>query len=151
MFKGFFGKVWKKLPSGWRLRIIRVTQKKFTASAAAVITDPGGRVLLLDHYWRPGAGWGLPGGFLEFGEQPDEAIRREICEETGLNLTRVRLWRTRVVNRHIEFLFLAEADGKAEAKSREIREAVWFAPGELPETLSRVQKSLIEKALNGEA
>jgi 8-oxo-dGTP diphosphatase len=150
MFKGIFGKLWKKTPPFVRLRIIRVTQNKFTASAAAIITNEDGQLLLLDHYWRPGSGWGLAGGFLEYGEQPEQAILRELREETGLELEDVKLIRTRVINRHIEFLFRARATGKAEVKSPEIRAAGWFAPGELPEKMSRVQKSLIEKVLSEE-
>ena len=150
MLKGIFGKIWKKLPPLARLKIIRLSQHKFTASAAAIITNESGQLLLLDHFWRPGSGWGLAGGFLEYGEQPERAILRELLEETGLELKNVKLLRTRVVRRHIEFLFRAEATGTAEVKSREIRQARWFAPDELPEKMSVVQKSLIEKVLNEE-
>jgi 8-oxo-dGTP diphosphatase len=31
--------------------------------------------------------WTLPGGGLEFGEHPEEALKREIYEETGLTAT----------------------------------------------------------------
>jgi ADP-ribose pyrophosphatase YjhB (NUDIX family) len=150
MFKEISGKIWRRTPRLVRLKIIRFSQSKFTASAAAVITDESGRLLLLDHVLRPGLSWGLPGGFLEAGEQPEDAIRRELREETGLRLENVRLLRTRVISRHIEFLFRAEAEGPAEAKSGEIREAGWFAPGRLPEKMSEAQKSLIEKVLREE-
>src|ERR1043165_6051075 len=46
----------------------------------------GGRVLLLRHVLRKGSGWGIPGGFLRAGEQPEEAVCRELREETGLEL-----------------------------------------------------------------
>ena len=54
-------------------------------AAYAVATDPDGRVLLTriaDGY--PGAGrWHLPGGGTDYGEQPAEALIRELVEETG--------------------------------------------------------------------
>ena len=62
--RDFLGKFWKLTPRFLRLRLIRASQKKFTASAAAIITNERGEVLLLDHYLRPGASWGFPGGFL---------------------------------------------------------------------------------------
>lgn len=53
--------------------------------AYGLTTDDDGRVLLArisDGY--PGAGcWHLPGGGVDFGEQPREAVVREIAEETG--------------------------------------------------------------------
>lgn len=54
-------------------------------AAYAVVRDPSRRVLLTrvaEGY--PGAGhWHLPGGGTDFGEQPGEALLRELAEETG--------------------------------------------------------------------
>jgi ADP-ribose pyrophosphatase YjhB (NUDIX family) len=53
--------------------------------AYGLVTDPAGRVLLsliADGY--PGAGlWHLPGGGTDHGELPEEALARELFEETG--------------------------------------------------------------------
>jgi 8-oxo-dGTP diphosphatase len=53
--------------------------------AYGLITDPEGRILLsqiAENY--PGAGrWHLPGGGTDFGEQPPQALVREVYEETG--------------------------------------------------------------------
>ena len=52
----------------------------------AVLFDDAGRILLCrlsaDEV-EPGA-WTLPGGGVEFGEHPDEAVLREVAEESGL-------------------------------------------------------------------
>jgi len=54
-------------------------------AAYGLITDPDGRVLLSQIApGYPGAGrWHLPGGGTDFGEQPAEALVREVVEETG--------------------------------------------------------------------
>lgn len=54
------------------------------------VRRPDGRFLItqrkLDKSWAPGA-WEVSGGACLSGEEPDDAIRREIREETGLDVT----------------------------------------------------------------
>jgi 8-oxo-dGTP diphosphatase len=58
----------------------------------AIITDAGGRLLLIKRGHDPGAGlWSLPGGRVEPGETDEEAVVREIREETGLSVVCDRL------------------------------------------------------------
>jgi 8-oxo-dGTP diphosphatase len=54
----------------------------------ALIKDSGGRMLLIKRGHEPGAGlWSLPGGRIEPGETDQQAVVREIAEETGLAVT----------------------------------------------------------------
>ena len=56
-------------------------------TACALIRDDQGRILLARRAGDPGAGlWDLLGGFLDEGEEPVEALRRELREETGLEI-----------------------------------------------------------------
>jgi 8-oxo-dGTP pyrophosphatase MutT (NUDIX family) len=49
---------------------------------AAVIRDSTGRLLLQER--SSGEGWSLPAGAIEPGESPEQAVQREVLEETGL-------------------------------------------------------------------
>jgi len=147
MLRKQIGFAWKSLPPWLRLRIVRSTQQKFTVSAAAVISNREGKVLLLDHLLRPFSGWGLPGGFLAAKEQPEEAIRRELLEETGLELDDLEMFRIRTIGGHIEILFTARADGEARVQSREIVGFGWFEIDELPDGLPRSQQAVIKEVL----
>ena len=94
----------------------------------------------------------MPGGFLRAGEQPEEAVRREVREETGLELDSVELAFVRTLRgvRQVEVLFRASMRAAALAgleKSFEIDRAEWFARAELPEGLSRDQRRVISRAL----
>lgn len=143
--KKLIGKIWSKTPRPVRVKAIRVSQKKFTSSVAAIIINKDKEVLLLDHVLRATSNWGIPGGFLEHFEHPDEAIKREINEETGLELENVTLYSVRTIQRHIEILFLAEPKGTAEVKSREINRLGWFTVDNLPENMSKVQKATVKR------
>ena len=142
-----FGKIWKILPSWIRTYLTRLAQPIFTVSVAGIITNDDGQVLLLNHVLRPVSGWGVPGGFIDFGEQPEAALRREIREETGLALTDISLYRIRTLSRHVEILFTAKASGEAMVKSREIIELDWFEPDGVPAEMNVDQQFLIRKVL----
>jgi 8-oxo-dGTP diphosphatase len=140
-------KVWKRMPVAARTLAARSFQTKFTVSAAAVVTNDNGEVLLLNHRLRPYNGWGVPGGFLDRGEQADEAVRREIREETGIELADIKIYRIRTLRRHIEIIFTARGIGDPRVLSSEISELAWFPPGEMPEEMSVDQQFVIRKAL----
>jgi len=60
-----------------------------TAAVAAIVTDAEGRVLFLKRAHDPGRGkLGLPGGFVDAGEGAEDAIIREVLEETSLKVIR---------------------------------------------------------------
>ncbi|MEZ4702499.1 MAG: NUDIX domain-containing protein [Rhodothermales bacterium] len=60
-------------------------QLMMVPSVAAVIRDEEGRLLL--QHKASGEGWSLPAGAIEPGERPEDALRREVREETGLIVT----------------------------------------------------------------
>ena len=142
--------VWQRMPARLKNWSVRLTQAHFTVTAAALVIDKQNRVLLLNHRFRAGSGWGIPGGFIEHGEQPDEALRRELREEVGLEVQDLKLFTTRAFQKvkQIEIVFLSRAAGSADELSFEIKRAGWFHAHELPQGLPRDQVRLIKQALN---
>lgn len=138
------------MPRTLRAFVTRQIEPTFTCSAAGIISNDEGCVLLLDHVLRPASGWGIAGGFLNEGEQAEAALRREISEETGLELTDIKLYRVRTLKRHIEIIFTAKSSGHPQVKSREIREARWFAIDKMPGEMSLQQQFMIRAALGEE-
>jgi ADP-ribose pyrophosphatase YjhB (NUDIX family) len=119
-------------------------------TTGGVIVDDNNRVLLLKHVFRTGSGWGIPGGFMNKGEQPEDALRREAHEEVGLELERIELAFVRALKKtgQVEIYFRASPRGTFEPRSIEIKSAAWFKLNELPEGLSRDQRKIIERVMS---
>jgi 8-oxo-dGTP diphosphatase len=81
-------RLWRDLPlPRWARRsLLRGLNPTFLVGAVALIQDPEGRVLLLEHTYRTQAPWGLPGGWLRQREDPKSALVREVFEETGMDV-----------------------------------------------------------------
>lgn len=149
MLTNLLAALWELLPAPVRRWSMRATQARFTVTAAGIICNERREVLLLKHRFRPGSGWGIPGGFLEQGENADDALRREMREEIGLELDALRIFRARTFKRQsqIEIVFLAQAKGGTRPQSIEVERADWFSPDSLPEGLPDDQRRLIESTL----
>ena len=149
MLNDLLGAIWRRAPRALRRWTVRLSHPRFAVTAGAVVRDARGRVLLLKHRFRPGTGWGMPGGFIERGEQPQEALRRELREEIGLEVEHLKLFCTRAFSKskQVEIVFCCQAIGDPARLSFEIQEAGWFLPGEFPEGLPRDQSELIKRAL----
>ena len=131
---------------------MRFTHARFTVTAGAVIFNDKGEVLLLKHRFRAGSGWGLPGGFMEIGEQPVDALRRELREEIALELDDVNVLAVRSFKKpkQVEVLFRARANAEVKSQTMEVERAEWFAIDALPKGLPRDQRSYIERAAKTE-
>ncbi len=114
-----------------------------TVAAACFIFDPQGRVLLIRRAKEPSQGkFGVPGGFIDFGESAEDGMRREVREEVGLELDRVRfvtshpnLYHYREVAYPVcDLYFAADAVRPETAKPLDAVAGIeWWPPAEVPD------------------
>ena len=156
MWHKLLGGVWRGAPKALRRWGVWLTEPRFRVTAGAVVEDERGRVLLFHHVFRKGSGWGIPGGFLEKGEQPEDALRRELREEVGLEVESAEIAFARTLARagQVEIIFRCRARAGAlpeRRRSVEVDRAEWFEREGLPAELGQDQRRLISRALDGRA
>src|SRR2546430_7285874 len=77
--------LYNRLPVRWQRRILNRTQPRFLVGVVGLGVDPKGHVILARH--RFGAPeWRFLGGFLSPRERLEDALAREIREETGIEI-----------------------------------------------------------------
>jgi 8-oxo-dGTP diphosphatase len=78
--------LWRRLKR-YQWRLVWLRQSKFVVGTRGLIRDDEGRVLLVRHrFWPEGRQVGLPGGYAIAGERLEDAVAREVREETGLRI-----------------------------------------------------------------
>lgn len=79
-------------PLRWGLMLaVKLLVPQHHVGAVGVIFNNAGQVLLVEHVFRPYYPWGLPGGWVERGEDPADTVQREIEEELQLQVEVKRL------------------------------------------------------------
>lgn len=108
-------------------------------SVVALIVRKGRVLLTKRSTILEGGKWCLPGGAIKFGESPEEAVRRELREETGLETTRADFlfYHTERVPRlglhSLVFVFLVSVNGKPKP-NWEVSALRWFSSEEIATT-----------------
>ena len=145
---GLLVSIWRLLrrPSQWYL--LWFINHKFIIGVSGVIFDEQKRILLLRHrYWKAGS-WGLPGGYVEHKEKLEEALRRELQEETGYQiqvhalLRLVSGYKLRIEASYVGTII----GGDLHLDQKEVIEARFFAVNELPAGLLRSHRAIIALA-----
>ncbi len=123
-------------------------------TATAIITFPPDKILLIKRRTVPFRGyWALPGGRVESGESIEQAIVREVKEETGLEVAVVRKigeYHEQGVQDGVEYdyypaCFLVNVvGGETRKQESEIEEIKLFSLDEVPATLAFEHAQMIK-------
>ncbi|MFH1054047.1 MAG: NUDIX domain-containing protein [Candidatus Woesearchaeota archaeon] len=127
--------------------------KEMHYSVSAVIKK-NGKYLLIDRAIPP---YGFAGiaGHIDIGEEPEQALEREIKEESGLDLVSCSLiseeeidgnWCNMGIKVHHHYLFQCEVKGVFKENPREVKSIGWFTKEEIKKIkLEPVWKYFFEK------
>ena len=106
------------------------------ATAIIVLVHRGDEVLLVHARNFRGNFFGLVAGFVETGESLEEAVHREVLEETGLTITNLRYFGSQpwpypsglMVGFHADYV-----SGEIKLQKEELAAGQWFTKDNLPE------------------
>jgi len=122
-----------------------------TLGVRGIVLDDEGKVLLIEHtYVR---GWHLPGGGVERGETALQSLERELVEEAGVRITgpvdllSVHNNDAAFPGDHVLVYRITRWEPCTATSRGEIKAVAWFAPGSLPDDVTRGTRARIEEAV----
>ncbi len=107
------------------------------APSVIVGVTHGDRLLLSKYANRSYTRYGMIAGFTEIGETVEKTVQREVMEEVGLKVKKLRYYGSQpwAFSSTQMMAFVADLDGspKLTLQAEEIAAARWMSPEELPE------------------
>lgn len=144
MWKMYGARLWRWIPRWARHALLWVFNAHFIVGAVAIVRDGQGRTLIARHTYRRSAPWALPGGWVRRGEDPAQAVVREVLEETGL---RIEVIAPLVVQRessaHLTVIYAARLLAGTFRSSGEVSEVRFVDPGTFPAGLREDHRAVI--------
>jgi 8-oxo-dGTP diphosphatase len=130
--------------------VINMNSAPFRIAVSALLFDEEQRILLAhrrDIDW-----WNLPGGGMEAGETVEEAVEREVLEETGLEVKVERLVGvySKPQKQEVVLTFHCRKVGGVLTETEESRECCYFVLDDLPVNTLPKHRQRINDALLGQ-
>lgn len=122
---------------------------RHSVSVAGIVVRDDGRVLVIQR--RDNGHWEPPGGVLELAETFDEGVRREVAEETGLDVEVEQLTGVykNVARGIVALVFRCHPAGGEPMATDESRRVAWFTPDEVRQHMAPVYAIRVLDALDG--
>jgi 8-oxo-dGTP diphosphatase len=134
--------------------VARVMAPRQPVGAVGAVFDDAGRVLVVEHMFRTDFPWGLPGGWIERGEDPRQTVAREIAEELGFTVEVGPLLLSEPVGlvprsthpRHLGLAYCCRLTGGTGKPTSEVVSLQWLRPEEIRHELAPFQHKAITLA-----
>lgn len=146
----------QKFSKKLRFNAIGLGERRYYNPAVAVnaIVEEGEKILLVKRDIEPFKGqWSLPGGFIEYNERVEDALVREVEEETGLKVKPIKVLNvysnpTRSPVKHvITICYHCTIEGGVLKSSKENMETRFFSLDQLPEEMAFDHRKMVEDFL----
>ena len=143
-------------PARWAARVaVWLLAPRHRVGAVGVVFDRQGRVLIVEHAFRTDFPWGLPGGWVQTGEEPSEAVKRELREELRLDVEVGELVLSGIVGRvrtstapvHLGLAYACDLMSGSSNQSLEVLGVDWIDPASPGRELAPFQRTAIARAL----
>jgi ADP-ribose pyrophosphatase YjhB (NUDIX family) len=147
--KNILGNIYRSLhmPKNLQLFVMRLLHDKFLVGVTGIILNDKKEILVFKHTYRSHQ-WSLPGGYLTAGEHPQEAIEREIKEESGFTICidEALKIRTDRESARLDLCYIGTYIGGEFTPTKEVSEYGFFSMDNLP-LLRKNQLFLINEVL----
>jgi 8-oxo-dGTP diphosphatase len=113
--------------------LFRRTRPRFSVGAVGVVFNEADQVLLVEHVFHPYSPWGLPGGWVERGENPRDAVSRELLEELELEVEVGSVVSAEIgFAQHLDLAFLCRPLNEVGRLCSELADYRWTPIDEIP-------------------
>ena len=114
--------------------LLRITRPRYAIGVVGVVFNQKEEALLVEHLFHPRTPWGLPGGWSNHRETPQECLTRELFEEMNLSIEiGPLLMLERGQGNHLDFAYLCHATSDISHLNGELLRFQWVSEDQISE------------------